>query len=134
MVQELLEASRGADSFRGALQKALESIRVRTSAQWVMLLEPDGGGRFGSTVCSDAARHDFGLPAKGVLASRLGSLSLPLPLHDADYAAWLRWAEENRPAHVEELRALREAGVRLAMGLRTRKELVGVLINSTNAM
>lgn len=128
MVQELVEASRGADSFRGALQKALESIRVRSSAQWVMLLEPDGGGRFGSTVCSDAARHDFGLPAKGVLASRLGSLSLPLPLHDADYAAWLRWAEENRPAHVEELRALREAGVRLAMGLRTRKELVGVVL------
>jgi len=128
MLRELVEASRGAESFRGAMQQALEAVRQRTGAQWAMLLEARGDGSLISTVCTQQDKASLHLPLRGLLARRLYSLSLPLPLTDADYTAWLHWAEEHRPEHMPELKSLRDAGVRLAMGLRTRRDLNGLVL------
>ncbi|MGH9671922.1 MAG: PP2C family protein-serine/threonine phosphatase, partial [Bryobacteraceae bacterium] len=42
--------------------------------------------------------------------------------------AWVRWAREFRPGHVAEIERLRNTGARIAVPLRTKNEIVGVLL------
>ncbi|MBS1827503.1 MAG: SpoIIE family protein phosphatase [Acidobacteria bacterium] len=122
LLQELVEASRGAASFHQAMQQALETIRQRISAQWIIVLDARPDGHF------ESHRPPLQLPPNGLLCARLQSLTVPLPISEADIAAWLRWAETNKPARTPELRILRDCGARLALGLRTRKDLNGILL------
>jgi sigma-B regulation protein RsbU (phosphoserine phosphatase) len=63
-----------------------------------------------------------------VLINRLRHYGHPLALSAADWDTWARWAKEVRPAHLEEIERLSAAGIRLAVPLRIKNEVVGVLL------
>jgi serine phosphatase RsbU (regulator of sigma subunit) len=134
LMAEFVEASRRAGSFREAIRAALESLRANAGAQSAVLLENVSEGEFRATtsVPGDAA-SGCAIPRDGLLATRLRSRSTPLPLSAADLDAWRRWAEEFKPQRLPEIEALRETGARLAVALRTNKEVLGVLLLGESA-
>jgi sigma-B regulation protein RsbU (phosphoserine phosphatase) len=64
----------------------------------------------------------------GFLINRLRAYPRPMPFAPNDLAAFAEWAAVHRPDRLDEIRALAAAGVRLAVPLRTRREIVGVLL------
>jgi sigma-B regulation protein RsbU (phosphoserine phosphatase) len=66
--------------------------------------------------------------ADGFLISRLRAYPLPLSFAPNELAALADWAVAHRPDRVEEIRALAAAGIQLAVPLRTRTEILGVLL------
>jgi sigma-B regulation protein RsbU (phosphoserine phosphatase) len=52
----------------------------------------------------------------------------PLPFAPTELTALAEWAAAHRPERLDEIRALDAAGVRLAVPLRTRSEILGVLL------
>jgi len=78
----------------------------------------------------DQGASDFSLPANGFLLNRLRFHAFPLPLTRGDFETWLRWAEEYRPQYLTEIRALQATGARIAVPLRTKREIIGVLMLS----
>ena len=68
------------------------------------------------------------MAADGFLITRLRAYPLPLPFAPNDLAALAEWAAAHRPDRLDEIRALAAAGVRLAVPLRTRSEILGVLL------
>lgn len=119
LISEFAGAVRGAVSFEDALRDALAALQARVGATTVLLL--------GRTV--GEYRHErLTIPSAGFLANRLKHFPRPLGLAASDYGAWLRWAADFKPEHVPELEALRDAGARMAVPLRTKKDVVGILI------
>ena len=68
------------------------------------------------------------MAADGFLIRRLRAYPLPLPFAPNELAALAEWAAAHRPDRLDEIRALAAAGVRLAVPLRTRSEILGVLL------
>jgi len=66
--------------------------------------------------------------ADGFLITRLRAYPLPLPFAPNELPALAEWAAEHRRERLDEIRALAAAGVRLAVPLRTRSEILGVLV------
>jgi hypothetical protein len=66
--------------------------------------------------------------ADGFLITRLRAYPLPLPFAPNELDALAEWAAAHRPDRLDEIRALAAAGVRLAVPLRTRREILGVLL------
>lgn len=64
----------------------------------------------------------------GFLIRRLRAYPLPLAFAPNELAALAEWAVAHRPDRVEEIRALAAAGIQLAVPLRTRSEILGVLL------
>jgi len=124
-----IEASRGAASFREAIRAALESLRGSMGAQSALLLESVSAEEYRATA---AAPGDdvpaCSIPKDGLLARRLRSRAMPLPLAAEDFDVWRRWAQEFKPQHLAEIETLRKTGARLAVPLRTNKEMLGVLL------
>ena len=50
------------------------------------------------------------------------------PADPSDWDAFVEWAAVHRPDRLDEIRALAAAGVRLAVPLRTRSEILGMLL------
>jgi sigma-B regulation protein RsbU (phosphoserine phosphatase) len=66
--------------------------------------------------------------ADGFLIRRLRAYPLPMAFAPDDWNALADWAAAHRRDRLDEIRALSAAGVRLAVPLRTRKEIVGILL------
>jgi len=66
--------------------------------------------------------------ADGFLITRLRSYPLPLPFAPNELDALSEWAAAHRQERLVEIRALAAAGVGLAVPLRTRSEILGVLL------
>jgi sigma-B regulation protein RsbU (phosphoserine phosphatase) len=66
--------------------------------------------------------------ADGFLITRLRAYPLPLPFAPNELDAVAEWAAVHRPERLDEIRALAGAGIRLAVPLRTRSEILGVLL------
>jgi sigma-B regulation protein RsbU (phosphoserine phosphatase) len=64
----------------------------------------------------------------GFLIRRLRAYPRPMPFAPDDLGALAGWAAAHRPDRLDEIRALAAAGVRLAVPLRTRNEILGVLL------
>ena len=64
----------------------------------------------------------------GFLINRLRAYPRPMPFAPNDLVAFAEWAAAHRPDRLDEIRALAAAGVRLAVPLRTRSEMLGVLL------
>jgi sigma-B regulation protein RsbU (phosphoserine phosphatase) len=62
------------------------------------------------------------------LLNRLRHYPHPLSLAHGHFDTWLRWARESRPEHVAEIEALATTGVQMAVPLRAKNEIVGVLL------
>jgi sigma-B regulation protein RsbU (phosphoserine phosphatase) len=57
----------------------------------------------------------------------------PLFLSQAHFSTWLRWAREFRPEYVAEIEALSSAEIQTAVALRTKDDIVGVLLLGSSA-
>jgi predicted permease len=108
-----------AASFSEALQVALPMLRARVGAESIALLEKIG---------EEYRDADMAIPARGVLLNRLTHYPHPLPLTAGELQAWGTWAREFRPEHVDEVERLAKASVRMAVALRTRSGIIGVLL------
>jgi putative ABC transport system permease protein len=120
LITEFAESVRKAPSFPEATRMAVSTLRERVHARSIALLEKSSTGEYRGEQCA--------IPAQGFLLSRLKHYPHPMALMESDFDAWLRWAEAFRPEYVAEIRTLRDWGSRLAVPLRTRNEVVGVLL------
>jgi sigma-B regulation protein RsbU (phosphoserine phosphatase) len=68
------------------------------------------------------------IPADGFLITRLRSHAHPLPFAPNELTALADWASAHRPERLVEIRALAGFAVRLAVPLRTRADIFGVLL------
>jgi sigma-B regulation protein RsbU (phosphoserine phosphatase) len=120
LITEFAGYVRRADSFPAAIQEALGTLRARVNARSALLLERAPGDVYRS--------GDVSLPAEGFLLRRLRSYPHPLTLTASDLDAWRRWAGDRRRAHAAEIEAIAGTGARVAVALRTKNEIVGVLL------
>jgi serine phosphatase RsbU (regulator of sigma subunit) len=108
------------ESFPEALRVALPALGERVGARFITLLEKTSAGEYRG--------GDVSIPARGVLVNRLTHFRHPLPLTERDLDAWLRWAREFRPEHAAEIERIAGAGARIAVALRTKHGIVGILL------
>jgi len=129
LLADLVTAVRRASSFPEALGSALARLCQTFGAEWAVLLEKEATGGYRSTA---AFPEDDGLacdlPADGFLLNRLKAYPFPLPLRTADLETLMRWAEEHNRDRLTEIQTLTRVGARLALGLRTTREIEGVLL------
>ena len=122
LMAEFVDSSRHAESFRQAIQRALEALREAIGCQSAVLLEKSAGEVYRSpaTGCT--------VPAAGLLAGRLRGYPYPLPLTEGDFETWSRWAAAEKPQHTAEIESLRAAGPALAVPLLAKNEIAGILL------
>jgi serine phosphatase RsbU (regulator of sigma subunit) len=131
LLTAFVDAARSADSYTGALRAALASVCATLRVESAALLERRAGSQ-GDYCCLVAAGPlETAAPVidrDGFLLGRLRAYPLPLPFAPNELAALAEWAVAHRPDRVREIRALAAAGIQLAVPLRTRSEILGVLL------
>ena len=125
LIDEFTGLVQRSDSFPEALRVALPALGDRVGARFLVLLEKTSAG--------DYRGEHISIPARGVLINRLMNYRHPLPLTASDFEAWLRWAKEVRPEHTAEIEQLASTGARMAVPLRTRSGIVGILLLAPGA-
>ena len=120
LIRDLTGLVRRSASFTDAQHVALTALRERAGARSIVLLEK---------ISKDEYRGgDLSLPAGGILLNRLTHYVPPLPLAAGDFDAWRRWAGGRSPRRITEIEDLRGSGAGIAVALRSRNEIVGVLL------
>jgi len=120
LITAFAESVRRAASSPEATQMALAALQEQVGAQSVTLLE--------KTSAEEYRCGEWTLPAHGFLLDLLRDYPHPLSLSDDGVATWLRWAREFRPDCTAEIEGLGNSGARIAVPLRTKNEIVGVLL------
>jgi predicted permease len=132
IVSDLAAAARGAGSYREAFDRALATLRAHLRAASATLLEKSGDEyrQIAASVPEGDAGHSTSmtLPSEGFLVKRLRWYAHPLPFTPGDLTWWTAWADGRSPAEASEVRALTAAGLRMAIALRARDEIVGILL------
>jgi hypothetical protein len=131
MLTAFVDAARSADSYTGALRAALASVCAELRVESAALLERRAGPQGDYRCLVAAGTFETSGPVvagDGFLIGRLRAYLLPMPFAPNDLAALAEWAAAHRPDRLDEIRALAAAGVRLAVPLRTRSEILGVLL------
>ncbi len=128
LMTALVEASRHAAGFREAIRAALDALRVNIGAQSALLLERGAEDYHATASVPSQDLSAFSVPTMGLLLNRLRAYGAPLPIAAGDLDAARRWAVESKPGHLAEIAALETSGARLAVALRTNKEVLGVLL------
>ena len=126
-----VDAARSADSYTGALRAVLASVCEELHVESAALLERRDGSTADYRCLVAAGALETAAPvvaADGFLITRLRAYPLPLPFAPNELAALAEWAAAHRPDRLDEIRALAAAGIRLAVPLRTRSEILGVLL------
>ena len=136
MLTAFVDAARGADSYTGALRAVLASVCDELKVESAALLERRDGSKADYRCLVAAGALEAAAPsvaADGFLITRLRAYPLPLPFAPNELDALAEWAAVHRPERLDEIRALAAAGVRLAVPLRTRSEILGVLLLGNRA-
>ncbi|MGE5837831.1 MAG: ADOP family duplicated permease [Acidobacteriota bacterium] len=131
MLTAFVDAARSAESYTGALRAALASVCAELRVESAALLERRAASQNDYCCLVAAGALETAAPViagDGFLIKRLRAYPLPMPLAPNDLAALAEWAAAHRPDRLDEIRALAAAGVRLAVPLRTRSEILGVLL------
>jgi putative ABC transport system permease protein len=131
MLTAFVDAARGADSYTGALRAMLTSVCEQLGVESAALLARRGGppAVYRCLVATGALEAASpAVAADGFLITRLRTYPLPLPFAPNELAALTEWAATDRPDRLDEIRALAAARVCLAVPLRTRTEILGVLL------
>ena len=131
LLTAFVDAARGADSYTGALRAVLASLCDALRVESAALIERRDGTGTEYRCLVAAGALDTAAPtvsADGFLISRLRAYPQPLPFDPNELNALADWATAHRPERLDEIRALAAAGVRLAVPLRTRSEILGVLL------
>ncbi|MFL6350625.1 MAG: ABC transporter permease, partial [Bryobacteraceae bacterium] len=128
LLTEFIDASRRADSFSEALSMALTRLQAKIQAESAVLLESISGGEYGCVAAVSENQVACSIPPNGFLINRLKFYPAPLAFTPGDLDSSLRWAAEQKPRHVAEIEMLRERDIRLAIALRTKNEILGLLL------
>src|SRR5688500_18323173 len=126
-----VDAARNADSYTDALRAVLASVCAELRVESAALLERRDGSAMEYRCLVGVGGLDAAAPvvaADGFLITRLRAYPLPLPFAPNELSALAEWAAAHRPERFDEVRALAAAGIRLAVPLRTRREILGVLL------
>jgi serine phosphatase RsbU (regulator of sigma subunit) len=126
-----VDAARGADSYSGALGAVLASVCDQLHVESAALLERHDGAKAEYHCLVAAGAFEAAaltVAADGFLITRLRGYPRPLLFAPDELAAVADWTATHRPERLDEIRALAAAGVRLAVPLRTRREILGVLL------
>jgi len=99
------------------------------SAESARLLEKISIREYRCTAATpERESQNWSLPADGFLLNRLRARTWPLPLTIGDFETLMRWAAEHRPEQLDEIHTLKTADARMAVGVRTKSEILGVLL------
>jgi putative ABC transport system permease protein len=129
LLTEFVAAARGADSFDDALRSALSTLCNRIGVESAVLLEKDADHGYRRRIGISALEStEWTVPIDGFLVSRLTAYPMPLPFERDELATLSEWAAANRPDRLDEIRGLAHADVRMAVPLRTRSEIMGILL------
>ncbi len=129
LLTEFIEASRRADSFSEVLRAYLDDLVAKLHAQSALLLEKVSPGEFRCVAAAPESKlTTFAIPEAGFLLNRLRFYGSPMGFTAADLATSLGWARDQKPQHVDELELLRAIGLRLAAPLRTKNDVIGLLL------
>jgi predicted permease len=131
VLSAFVDATRGADSYTAALHAALTSVCDVLGVESAALLARRGSAAtdYGCIVATGAlAAAAPTIAADGYLIARLHAYPRPLPFAPKELASLAEWAAVHRPERLDEFRRLLAAGVSLAVPLRTRREILGVLL------
>ena len=129
LLTEFIEASRRADSFAEVLSVSLSDLSAKIHAESALLLERVSAGEFRHTAGFPTAESEtFAIPENGFLLNRLRFYGAPMGFTAADLETSLRWAATEKPQHIAELEVLQRIGLRLAAPLRTKNDLIGLLV------
>ena len=126
-----VDAARGADSYAAALSAVLAAVCDRLQVESAALLERRDGSQAEYRGVVAVGALETAAPvvaADGFLITRLRAYPLPLAFAPNELNALAEWAAAHRPERLDEIRALAAAGVGLAVPLRTRNEILGVLL------
>ena len=126
-----VDAARSANSYSGALRAMLASVCEELHVESAALLERRDGSTPEYRCLVAVGALETAAPvvaADGFLITRLRAYPLPLPFAPNELDALAEWAAVHRPERLDEIRALAAAGVRLAVPLRTRSGILGVLL------
>jgi putative ABC transport system permease protein len=126
-----VDAARSADSYVDALRNVLASVGHGLQVESAALFERRAASQPDYLPVVAAGALDAAaltIPADGFLITRLRTYSMPLAFVPGELTALANWAEAHRPDRLDEIRALATAGVGLAVPLRTRTEILGVLL------
>jgi serine phosphatase RsbU (regulator of sigma subunit) len=131
MLTAFVEAARSADSHTGALRASVASVCTELRVESAALLVRRAGAQADYCCLVAAGALETAapvVPADGFLIRRLRDYPRPMPFARNDLAALAEWAAAHRPDQLDEIHALAAAGIRLAVPLRTRHEILGVLL------
>ncbi|MGC2661347.1 MAG: ADOP family duplicated permease [Bryobacteraceae bacterium] len=129
LLTEFIESSRRADSFAEMLEAFIQSLRTKIHAKSAFLLEkaPVGEFRCMAALPNGSAATPM-IPENGFLLNRLRFYGSPMGFSERDLETCRRWAVDERPGLVSELESLEAIHLGLAAPLRTKKELIGLLL------
>jgi predicted permease len=129
LLADFVAAARRAESPAEQLRIALATLRSRLGAESAWLLERVPTGEYRCTAAAPGQEcSSCVLPAHGFLLGRLEANSSALPITNGDLETLARWAAEYKPAGLTEIEILKTVGVRLAAALRTKSEILGLLL------
>jgi hypothetical protein len=129
LLTEFVDAARAAASNQEALGLALAALRTTLDTEWAMLLEPDSGPSYRRIAsAADAGVVLPPIPAGGFLTGRLRFHGSPMTFALTDLEASAAWAATHRPKQGEEIAALMVIGAAVAVPLRTKRELLGIVL------
>jgi len=131
MLTAFVDAARSADSYAGAVRAVLTSVCHELRIESALLLERREGAQADYRCLAAAGTLEANAPvvaSDGFLIGRLRAYPLPLPFAPNEWDALAGWATAHRPERLDEIRALAAAGIQLAVPLRTRREILGVLL------
>jgi predicted permease len=129
LLTEFVTAARAADSFDGALRSALSTLCHRLGVESATLLERGSDDIYRRRVAIGTFESvEWAVPAHGFLVSRLATYPMPLPFEAHELESLAAWAVTSRPERLEEIRQLAQHDVRMAVPLRTRTEIMGLLL------
>jgi predicted permease len=121
-------AARGAASFMEAFHAALATLNDRLGASSSLLVEKAGDEYKLLAAAPRTLTLDRRLAADGFLVNRLRFYSFPLPIASRDVDGWLAWARGAHENHVAEIELLRGLDIRMAVAVRAREEILGLLL------
>lgn len=127
LLAEFAATARAAETFDDAIGKAVAILRERLGAASVVLFDRRAGCDYRCSVATPDV-PECSLPAGGYLLGRLHRTTSPLPLTAEDLGALSTWAAAHKRERAHEFETLQTLRASLAVALRSKNEIVGVIV------
>jgi predicted permease len=123
-----VDAARHAGSHADAMRQALEMVCDQLGASSAVVLERSNGDYVCAATHPSSARAVVKLQSDGWLSRRLSAFGQALSITAGDLEAALQWSAAHHPAVRDEVAAIAAVDVRLAVALRAREDVIGILL------